>query len=67
MTLVAACSLSHGSVEGWAAVVLESDRLRVTVLPDKGADIYELVDLASGVDLLFKTPWGLRPPGAPPR
>ena len=67
MNLVTACSLSHSSVEGWAAMVLESDRLRVTVLPDKGADIYELVDLASGVDLLFKTPWGLRPPGSPSR
>ena len=47
--------------------MLESDRLRVAVLPGKGADIYELVDVSSGVDVLFKTPWGLRPPGAPPR
>jgi hypothetical protein len=39
----------------------------VTVLPGKGADVVELVHLRSGVDVLFKAPWGLRPPGAPPR
>ena len=61
------CSLSQRTVAGWDALVLESDRLRATVLPAKGADILELVDLASGVDVLFKAPWGLRPPGAPPR
>jgi hypothetical protein len=47
-------------------VVLESDLLRVSVLPGKGADIYELVDRRTGVDLLFKGPWGLQPPGSPP-
>jgi hypothetical protein len=46
--------------------VLESDALRVVVLPDKGADIYEFVDLATGADVLFKGPWGLQPPGSPP-
>jgi hypothetical protein len=54
-------------VAGWNAVELEGDRLRVTVLPDKGADIVELLHLPSGVDVLFKAPWGLLPPGAPPR
>jgi hypothetical protein len=48
-------------------VHLASDALEVTVLPDKGADIYALVDLASGIDPLFKAPWGLQPPGSPPR
>jgi hypothetical protein len=28
--------------------------------PDKGADGYSIVDSASGIDVLFKTPWGLR-------
>ena len=54
-------------VHGWAAVHLSSDLLEVTVLPDKGADIYALTDLASGIDSLFKAPWGLQPPGSPPR
>jgi hypothetical protein len=61
----AACRVSRGSVQGWESVVLENDRLRVTVLPKKGADIYELVDLRTGVDVLFKGPWGLQPPGSP--
>ncbi|HEY2935540.1 MAG TPA: DUF4432 family protein [Gaiellaceae bacterium] len=61
------CSISRLLLAGWDAVVLENGRLRVAVLPDKGADIYELVDLASGVDVLFKAPWGLLPPGSPPR
>jgi len=30
-------------VSGWRALTLESEHLRVTVLPDKGADIVELV------------------------
>jgi galactose mutarotase-like enzyme len=51
-------------VAGHRAVVLQSDRLRVTVLPEKGADIYALVERSSGVDALMKTPWGLRPPAA---
>src|SRR5581483_10147868 len=59
-------AVSTGTVEGWLSLVLESEALRVTVLPHKGADIYSLVDLRSGVDVLFKAPWGLRPPGASP-
>ena len=60
------CRVSIGRVAGWRSLVLESDELRVTVLPDKGADIYEFVDLATSIDVLFKGPWGLQPPGAPP-
>ncbi len=55
------------TVSGWEALTLESEHLRVTVLPAKGADVVELVHLRSGVDVLFKAPWGLRPPGAAPR
>ena len=55
------------TVSGWRAITLENDLLRVTVLPDKGADVVELLHLPTGVDVLFKAPWGLRPPGAPPR
>jgi galactose mutarotase-like enzyme len=61
------CAITWGAVSGWDTVVLESDGLRVTVLPDKGADIYELLHVPTGTDVLFKAPWGLLPPGAPPR
>jgi hypothetical protein len=54
-------------VRGWPAVTLANPFVSVTVLPDKGADIYTFIDLESGTDVLFKTPWGLQPPGSPPR
>jgi hypothetical protein len=59
--------LSQSMLNGWRALTLFSDLLEVTVLPDKGADIYALTDRASGIDPLFKAPWGLQPPGSPPR
>src|SRR3954466_6648818 len=59
-------SVTFGEETGWRSVVLESDALRVVVLPDKGAEIHRLVHRESGVDVLFHGPWGLQPPGAPP-
>lgn len=50
----------------WRGLALRSAEVEVVLLPDKGADIYSWTDRASGVDVLFKTPWGLPPaePGA---
>ena len=45
------------------AVILENGPIVVTVLPSKGADIYALVSKPDGIDVLWKSPWGLRPPG----
>lgn len=58
--------VTAGEVGGWRSVALENDELRVIVLPDKGAEIHQIVDLRSGTEILFKGPWGLRPPGAEP-
>ena len=58
--------VSVEKIHGHTAVALESDRLRVVVLPEKGADIFALVERGSGVDALMKTPWGLKPPAASP-
>src|SRR5688500_18064505 len=44
-------------------LILENDVISVTVLPQKGADIYELVSKPDGIDVLWKSPWGLLPPG----
>ncbi len=41
----------------WNAVELSSSELAVTLLPGKGCDVLELVDRASGVDVLLKSPW----------
>jgi galactose mutarotase-like enzyme len=59
--------IAIGERNGWQAVTLEHDGLRVTVLPERGAEIASLVDLESGIELLFQAPWGLHPPGAPAR
>ena len=45
------------------AITVRSDRIEAVILAGKGADIYALTDLRSGVDVLFKAPWGLRAPG----
>ncbi len=44
------------SVGGCEAVVLENDALRVTVLPELGAHVHELVDKAAARDLLWHNP-----------
>jgi len=46
------------------AVKLENDKIAITILPDKGADIYQWIHKGTGVDVLWKSPWGLRKPGA---
>jgi len=49
-------------------VVLENEHLRATFLPDKGSDLVELLDKATGVDLAWRSPMGVRdagPGGAP--
>jgi Domain of unknown function (DUF4432) len=59
--------VEESATNGWRAIHVASDALDVVVLPEKGADIYAIIDIDTGFDPLFKTPWGLQPPGAPPR
>lgn len=42
------------------AIEIENDLLSTTVIVDKGADIYRLVHRASDVDVLWKSPWGIK-------
>ncbi|WP_371400622.1 DUF4432 family protein [Kribbella sp. NBC_00662] len=49
-----------------AVLVLRSPQLEVVVLPDKGADVYSVIDRATGIDVLFKSPWGWRDPATVP-
>ena len=44
------------------AVALRNEFVEVVVLVNKGADIHALVDVATGIDVLFKSPWGARRP-----
>ena len=69
MTRARAC---EGLLDGVdRALVLADDRIRVTLLPDRGGDVHAVRDLRTGVDVLWKTPWGLNvradddsPPGS---
>ena len=58
--------LKTGVENGHLALWLENEMLRVGVLPRKGADIFEISYLPSEVQLLMRTPWGLKPPGKDP-
>jgi hypothetical protein len=42
---------------------IENNLLAATILIDKGADIYELIYKPKGMDVLWKSPWGLKEPG----
>jgi galactose mutarotase-like enzyme len=46
---------------GLRILVLENDLLRVSVLLDKGADIYEFVYKPRDTDFLWRSPLGVRP------
>lgn len=58
------CDCREHIVGGMRAVTLSNAFLSVTILPEKGADIYSLVYQPRSLDVLWKSPWGLRRPGA---
>jgi len=58
--------LRHDMIRGHEALWLENARLRIAVLPRKGADIYSFTHVPTGVEFLMRTPAGLQPPGASP-
>ena len=61
---MAACKISHVQTDlGLNVLSLENDLLRITVLPDKGADIYEFIYKPKNLDYLWKFDHGLKAPG----
>jgi len=62
--------LIHTTFNDHTALFLENERMRVGVLPEKGADIFEVThksdDHSEDIQFLMKTPWGLKPPGDQP-
>src|SRR5512143_4168879 len=59
--------LTHGFLHQHSTLTLDNGALRLVVLPEKGADLYALIHVPTGVDFLLKSPGGLRPPtGRPP-
>jgi len=58
------CAVRETTLErGVPALILENDLISATILPGKGADIASFVSKPDGVDVLWKSPWGLLPPG----
>jgi galactose mutarotase-like enzyme len=56
---------STRDLNGWEAVILANQTVELMVIPAKGGDIYSLVDRETGVDVLAKTPAGLKAPNIP--
>lgn len=54
------CRLTEGRIRGLRSLTLDNGLISVTVLPEKGADIYSFMCLRTGVDVLWKSPWGLQ-------
>ncbi|MGN9842965.1 DUF4432 family protein [Nonomuraea sp. H19] len=57
-----AARLRHVTIDGLRAVVLENERLRVTVVPDKGGDVVEFLHKPTDTDFVWLSPQGLRNP-----
>ncbi len=59
----AATASDQWTLRGFTAVVLENSRLRVTVLPEHGAKVWEFSSKRAGRDLLYHHPrFDVRPP-----
>jgi galactose mutarotase-like enzyme len=57
------CTVETITLErGVPAVRLRNPHVTVDVLPHKGADIYAITDARTGIDVLWKSPLGVRPP-----
>jgi galactose mutarotase-like enzyme len=58
--------LIHKIVNGHPSIFLENECLRVGVLPEKGADIFEITlkgnERLEDIQFLMQTPWGLKAP-----
>jgi hypothetical protein len=54
--------VTDGVLKGMRTVVLENPLLRVTVLADKGTDIWEFLYKPLDVDFMWRSPMGLRDP-----
>lgn len=45
--------------KGWKLLILENELLRVTVLPEKGSDVFEFLYKPFDIDFMWHTPMGL--------
>ena len=55
------CRISDSwTYRGLKTAILENELLRIVILIDKGADIYQFVHKPTDVDFLWRSPWGVR-------
>ena len=54
------CRITEFIYEGHRSVALENEKLRVTIIADKGTDIYEFLYKPRDVDFMWRTRVGLR-------
>ncbi|MFN2464104.1 MAG: aldose 1-epimerase [Candidatus Dormibacteria bacterium] len=59
---VAGAAVRTEVADGWEVVVLGTDSASVTLVPGKGGDILSFISRRLELDVLWKSPWGLRPP-----
>lgn len=61
----AGCDVRVAAADVWPrSLIIENAALQAVVLPDKGGDIHRLIYKAQNIDVLWKTPWGLKRPAA---
>ena len=57
------CRISDSwTYRGLKTVVMENELIRIVILADKGADIYQFVYKKTDTDFLWRSPWGVRDP-----
>jgi hypothetical protein len=54
------CRVSEPVLQGHQCVVLENEKLRVTIIADKGTDVYEFLYKPGDVDFMWRSWVGLR-------
>jgi hypothetical protein len=54
------CRLTEFIYEGYRCVALENEKLRVTIIADKGTDVYEFLYKPRDTDFMWRTRSGLR-------
>jgi hypothetical protein len=55
-----ACLLFESVLHGYRSVAIENDLISVTILPEKGAEIWSLIYKPRSMDVLWKAPWTAR-------
>ena len=56
------CRLVEYLYKGLRTITLENELLRVSILADKGTDIFEFLYKPLDVDFMWRSPWGVRNP-----